>query len=60
MQNMYEQCVSVIVFKYRKNSGPAYISDLYSVMEKPPTTRNSRYKLKLPLQSTNMGPAQPR
>ena len=28
---------------------------MYSLIEKPCTTRNSIYKLKLPLKSTNMG-----
>ena len=55
VQNRYEQCVSVSVFKYCKNLGPAYMSDMYSLIEKPRTTRNSIYKLKLPLMSTNMG-----
>ena len=55
MQNRYKQCVSVSVFKFCKNLGPSYMSDMYSLMENPRTTRNSIYKLKLPLKSTNMG-----
>ena len=31
------------------------MSDMYSLIEKPRNTRNSRFKLKLPLKSTNMG-----
>ena len=31
------------------------MSDMYSLIEKPHNTRHSRYKLKLPLKSTNMG-----
>ena len=31
------------------------MSDMYSLIEKPRETRNFRYKLKLPLKSTNMG-----
>ena len=55
MQNSYEQCVSVSVFKICKNLGLVYMSDMFSLIEKPCTTRNSIYKLKLPLKSTNMG-----
>ena len=55
VQSRYEQCVSVSVFKFCKNLGPAYMSDMYSLIEKPRETRNFRYKLKLPLKSTNMG-----
>ena len=31
------------------------MSDMYSLIEKPRETRHFRYKLKLPLKSTNMG-----
>ena len=31
------------------------MSDMYTLIENPRNTRNSRYKLKLPLKSTNMG-----
>ena len=31
------------------------MSDMYSLIEKPRETQHFRYKLKLPLKSTNMG-----
>ena len=38
VQNRYEQCVSVSVFKFCKTLGPAYMSDMYSLIEKPRET----------------------
>ena len=46
--------MSVSILKFFKNLGPAYMSDMYSLIEKPRKTHHSRYKLKLPLKSTNM------
>ena len=44
VQNRYEQCVSVSVFKFCKNLGPAYMSDMYSLIGKSRKTRHFRYK----------------
>ena len=55
VQNRYEQCVSVSAFKFCKGLGPAYMSDIYSLIENPRTTRRSEYKMKQPFRSTNMG-----
>ena len=51
VQNRYEECVSVSVFKFCKNLD---MSDMYFLIEKPRKTRHFRYKLKFPLKSTNM------
>ena len=40
VQKRYEQCMSVSVFKYCMNLGPAYMSDMYSLIEKPRETRH--------------------
>ena len=55
MQNRYEQCVSVSAFKFCKGLGPAYMSDIYSLVENPRTTRRSEYKMEKPFKLTNMG-----
>lgn len=51
LQNRYEQCVSVSAFKLCKGLGPAYMSDIYFLVENPRTTRRWEYKIKL----TNIG-----
>jgi len=55
VQNRYEQCVSVSAFKFCKGLGPAYMPDIYSLVENPRLTRRSEYKLKQPPKLTNMG-----
>ena len=52
---MNNECLSVSVFKFCKNLGPAYMSDMYSLIEKPHKSRQFKNKLKLLLKSTNMG-----
>ena len=55
VQNRYEQCVSVSAFKFCKGLGPAYMSDMYSLVESPLITHRSEYRMKQPFRSTNMG-----
>ena len=55
VRNRYEQCVAVSVFKFSKGLGPAYMSDIFSRIENPRTTRRSEYKIKQPFKLTNMG-----
>ena len=57
MQDRFKQCVSVSAFKFCKGLGPAYMSDIYSLVDNPQTTRRSEYKLSKPLKYTNMGQA---
>ena len=54
VQNRYEQCVSVSAFKFCKGLGPAYMSDIYSLIENPRNTRRSEYKMKQPFKLTTM------
>ena len=56
-QDRYKQCVSVSAFKFCKGYGPAYMSEIYSLVDNPRSTRRSDYKLKKPLKYTNMGQA---
>ena len=55
VRNRYEQCVSVSAFKLCKVLGPAYMSDIYSLVENPRSTRRSEYRMKQPFKVTNMG-----
>ena len=55
VRNRYEQCVSVSAFKFCKELGPAYMSDIYSLVENPRSTRRSEYRMKQPFKVTNMG-----
>jgi len=57
MQNRYKQCVSVSAFKFCKGFGPAYMSEIYSLVDNPRSTRRSDYRLKKPLKYINMGQA---
>ena len=43
------------VFKFCKGLGPAYMSDIFSVVDNPRNTRGSVHKLELPFKTTNMG-----
>ena len=55
VQNRYEQCVAVSAFKFCKGLGPAYMSDIYSLVVNPRSTRRSEYRIKHPFRATNMG-----
>ena len=55
VQNRYEQCVAMNTYKFCKGLGPAYMSDIFSLMENLQTTRRSVLKLALPFKHTKMG-----
>ena len=56
VQNRYEQCVSVSAFKFCEGlGGPAYMSDIYSLVVNSRSTRRSEYRIKQPFRATNMG-----
>ena len=56
INDRFEQCVSVNIFKYFSNNSPLYMSEIfYPARNRGMSTRNSLQKLTQPFRKTNQG-----
>ena len=56
INDRFEQCVSVSIFKYFSNNSPLYMSEIfYPARNRGMSTRNSLQKLTQPFRKTNQG-----